>query len=261
MIISSNPTKVFSSNDSTRWLEKNFGSSTSGTLNGMETMHHFNDYGNIILEIDKLVRSDRDKLYRNSLGRENHGNPSSPRHAPKQASALKPPNPSEFPPAPEMMPVNPSTHLISPLSFNGCLSSLIGEPEPGVECVASKDMRQVRLFKTRFCSYGSDCPYMLRGKCLYAHNRDEIRFRPPPPPSYKMSSKPSNKTSPVSSPKGVSPIKSVWALPENTTSEHGGVSPQSLGRQQNVVPTYSLFDFMPPRTSTTNINYSDFPSL
>ncbi len=45
-----------------------------------------------------------------------------------------------------------------------------------------KDVRQVRLFKTRICSYGDECPYFKKGRCLFAHTREEVRIRPPPPP-------------------------------------------------------------------------------
>ena len=228
----------------------------------MEAIHQFNDYGNIILEIDKLVRSDRDKLYGTTWTSDPNRSPTVSGHAVKQHNAsLRPQPATDIPSGRNVNQPKHLIHLTNSSSFNGSLSSLIGEPEPGVECAAPKDMRQVRLFKTRFCSYGSDCPYMLRGKCLYAHNRDEIRFRPPPPPGYNVPSKPSTKTSPGYSPKASSPNKSVWALPENSQSEYGDVSPQSSGKQQGVVPSYSLFDFMPPRPSTTNINYSDFPSL
>ena len=220
----------------------------------MEAIHHFNDCGNIILEIDKLVRRDRDQLHGNAWNRGPNGTSLIPHHAQKPGHGLKGPTPTEFSLSRDT-PLNPLLHVGTSSSFNGSLSSLIGEPEPGVECAAPKDMRQVRLFKTRFCSYGSDCPYMLRGKCLYAHNRDEIRFRPPPPPSYKMP-KQSTKSSPVTSPKADSPSKSVWALPENSPSENGDGSPPN-----RTGTSYSLFDFMPRRSSTTNINYSEFPSL
>ena len=224
----------------------------------MEAIHQFSDYGNIIIEIDKLVRSDRDKLYGNTWTSDSNRVPTGSGHVPKHAPSPKPQTSTDISSTRNSVQHKPVIQLTGTTGINGTLSSLIGEPETGVECAAPKDMRQVRLFKTRFCSYGSDCPYMLRGKCLYAHNRDEIRFRPPPPTGYNAPTKPSTKTSPTLSPKASdgSPTKSVWALPENSPSDYGDVSSQA-----NVVPSYSLFDFMPPRTSTTNINYSEFPSL
>lgn len=61
------------------------------------------------------------------------------------------------------------------------------DASPDSSC-GKDDMRQVRLFKTRFCQYGTDCPYLAKGTCLYAHSRDEVRFRPPPPKGYKAPS-------------------------------------------------------------------------
>jgi hypothetical protein len=104
------------------------------------------------------------------------------------------------------------------------ISSLMGDPETE-DSSGQKDMRQVRLFKTRFCSYGTDCPYLARGKCLYAHNKDEIRFRPPPPSSYKKSASPKAPTALGS--------ESVWSVPSDES--------------RNMF--LSLFDFMPPRQS------------
>jgi len=46
------------------------------------------------------------------------------------------------------------------------------------------DPRTIRLYKTRFCSFGPDCPYRLKGRCIYAHCKDEMRSRPPPPSGY-----------------------------------------------------------------------------
>jgi len=46
------------------------------------------------------------------------------------------------------------------------------------------DPRTIRLYKTRFCSFGPDCPYRLKGRCIYAHSKDEMRSRPPPPTGY-----------------------------------------------------------------------------
>ena len=52
------------------------------------------------------------------------------------------------------------------------------------DALCARDLRQTRLFRTRFCSYGDKCPYWARGRCLYAHTQSEIRTRPPPPPQY-----------------------------------------------------------------------------
>ena len=46
------------------------------------------------------------------------------------------------------------------------------------------DPRTIRLYKTRYCSFGPDCPYRLKGRCIYAHSKDEMRSRPPPPSGY-----------------------------------------------------------------------------
>ena len=46
------------------------------------------------------------------------------------------------------------------------------------------DPRTIRLFKTRFCSFGPECPYRLKGRCIYAHSKEEMRNRPPPPSGY-----------------------------------------------------------------------------
>lgn len=76
------------------------------------------------------------------------------------------------------------------------------------------DQRQARLFKTRFCSYGLDCPYLAKGKCLYAHNKDEIRLRPPPPSGYRVPVvRASQSVAPDQSPTGSN--ESVWSLPES----------------------------------------------
>lgn len=109
----------------------------------------------------------------------------------------------------------------------------------GGDASGEKDMRQVRLFKTRFCSYGSDCPYLARGKCLYAHNKDEIRFRPPPPASYKVvptAQKPPAIKHALSLPLPTS-TASVWAPPDSKSSPTSSKS-------------FSLLDFLPPVTAT-----------
>ena len=60
----------------------------------------------------------------------------------------------------------PSEHEVPPLS--------LGHLDP----------RTIRLFKTRFCSFGPECPYRLKGRCIYAHTKEEMRNRPPPPSNY-----------------------------------------------------------------------------
>jgi hypothetical protein len=225
----------------------------------METVERFRDYGNIILEIDKLVRNDRDLLYGNVRSQTPRANCAITRKD-THYELLTKPGMTEEPCTDSDAPIfGTLTHRRTSGNLSGSLESLIGEPETPVESEAQKDMRQVRLFKTRFCSYGSECPYLMRGKCLYAHNRDEIRFRPPPPPSYKAATKKAGKSSPVSTPRSV-PInyactsKSVWALPESAPTVIADPPASSS------TSSYSLFDFMPPRTSTT-VNYSEFPSL
>jgi hypothetical protein len=45
----------------------------------------------------------------------------------------------------------------------------------------SDEVRNARLYKTRLCTFGEACPYLKRGRCLFAHCPEEIRSRPPPP--------------------------------------------------------------------------------
>jgi len=188
----------------------------------MQQVEHWTDYGDIILEIDKLVRRDRDELYGNAWS-------TIVAHNARNNSTLG-----------KLSALGITNQHASGLSMNSnrsmncsgsdssprvSICSLMGELELE-DPNAPKDMRQVRLFKTRFCSYGADCPYMARGKCLYAHNKDEIRFRPPPPTSYK---KPSPPTSILQTTPTVFSGESVWKIPETTEQ-----SP------------LSLFDFLSP---------------
>jgi hypothetical protein len=63
-------------------------------------------------------------------------------------------------------------------------------PEGYEDQSAQVDPRTIRLYKTRFCSFGIDCPYRIKGRCIYAHSKDEIRSRPPPPQGYAKDPRP-----------------------------------------------------------------------
>ena len=164
----------------------------------------FNDYGEFILEIDRLVRSDRDELI--TLSGSVYQAPSLPRlhtahvSAGGGGSSQQPPNRESRPQPSFWQQSGPS---VSPMDSSPASSS------GGVE-----DSRQVRLFKTRFCSYGMDCPYLAKGKCLYAHNKDEMRLRPPPPSRLKVSVHEQIRDAPEKSPMGGSDC--VWTRPEST---------------------------------------------
>ena len=114
------------------------------------------------------------------------------------------------------------------------------------------DMRQARLFRTRFCQFGTDCPYFIKGTCLYAHNKDEMRLRPPPPKGYKAPG-----GSPMSggvrhSLPGVSPTlpdrsrsgsaESLWSLPDSAE-----------GFKQPTVRSASLLDCLPSNLSGSRV--------
>ena len=70
------------------------------------------------------------------------------------------------------------------------LQSLAGPP-PGFEeenfSEIPPDQRSVRLYKTRFCQFGPNCPHLVKRRCLFAHHKDELRSRPPPPSGYPSS--------------------------------------------------------------------------
>jgi hypothetical protein len=97
---------------------------------------------------------------------------------------------------------------------------------------------------------------MAKGKCLYAHNRDEIRLRPPPPTRLKIAlrddkdeanvAQASVDTSPVGS------NESVWSLPDTP----GPLMSQSSSRESVDVSAdmmQSLFDCLKPNSSSTPI--------
>ena len=179
---------------------------------------YLNDYGEIVLEIDRLIKADRASLSSNAPTHK--GNPS-------LARTVSGPQPSsvcqmiaqvaasrETKPRPTLWQNSPPT-----------LAYTLNDSES--PCNRGSDQRQARLFKTRFCSYGLDCPYLAKGKCLYAHNKEEIRFRPPPPTGYRIpASRPSNSINhdvcgektiaPDQSPTGSH--ESVWSLPESPSS-------------------------------------------
>ena len=136
----------------------------------------------LILELDKLIRSDRAKLAPSRLSNNRRAEDGS--YVLSGMSPCSRSSVSETRPRPagsDMFICAP--RVAETDSFDASPSSSNG----------NDPMRQVRLFKTRFCQYGTDCPYLVKGTCLYAHNRDEVRLRPPPPKGYK----------PVPSPVGV----------------------------------------------------------
>ena len=150
----------------------------------MQNPDPYNDCGDIVLEIDKLIRADRDSL---------HGNVR-PAHAiqnAKNQSTLG--KLSALSSAGLPIPVTSVTsHTRAPklpqsISRAG-MSPTSGSYGSDTSPSSVHNMRQARLFNTRFCSYGSDCPYLAKGTCLYAHNKEEVRFRPPPPDGYKNAS-------------------------------------------------------------------------
>jgi hypothetical protein len=169
-----------------------------------------NEYGDMILEIDKLIRSDRSSLMSSGPAYSSACNSHSDcykqvcpeqniRPAPGQLASSKKPSPALWDMCP---PTNPESN-----------SWQDSPNQPG------QDLRQVRLFKTRFCSYGMECPYLAKGKCLYAHSKEEIRLRPPPPSitSKGILQRPSNGSM---SPREFLPepshvgANSVWSIPE-----------------------------------------------
>jgi hypothetical protein len=169
----------------------------------------FNDYGEFILELDRLVRSDRDELV--SLGGNGYQAPILPRLNTAHVSAGGA--------------VQTQSHALRdsrPQPTFWQQSSLLSggqDASPASSSDNCQDSRQVRLFKTRFCSYGLECPYLAKGKCLYAHNKDEIRLRPPPPTRLKVSLRDSSKDT---SDPGAS--DSVWSLPESSGESESHLS-------------------------------------
>lgn len=162
-----------------------------------------NDYGEIVLEIDRLIKADRESL--NSIapqrGNKSASNPVTGAQPSvcqmlAQAAAGR-----ESKPKPTLWQTSPP---IAPYT-----DSASGSPAS-----RGSDQRQTRLFKTRFCSYGLDCPYLAKGKCLYAHSKEEIRLRPPPPSGYRVPVvRASRSVAPDQSPTGSN--ESVWSLPES----------------------------------------------
>jgi hypothetical protein len=204
-----------------------------------------NDYGDLIIEIDKLIRADRSSLTYPAPPISHSCNPQTdcynqvtPASATVTNSVIqhlsaRRPTPTLWDTLPPCQPTF-ANHIPESPSSRG------------------QDMRQVRLFKTRFCSYGLECPYLAKGKCLYAHSKDEIRCRPPPPPVGQKSiarrtscgsmSPHSTCSFPDQSPAGSN--ESVWSLP---TSPNHGVWGSAVGCSQLPEPKMpSLFDCLPP---------------
>ena len=186
----------------------------------------FEDFGTFLLEIDRVVSNDREELsalsgsvYHAPCLPKLHTSHVSAGSGPVQAAASREnrPQPSFWQTVP---PKNASADL-SPTSPGGTV----------------QDSRQVRLFKTRFCSYGLDCPYLAKGKCLYAHNRDEIRLRPPPPSRMKVSLRDEKDLD--KSPEGSN--ESVWTLPDSP-----GPEPAPNCERNSSDMMTSLFDCLKP---------------
>jgi hypothetical protein len=164
----------------------------------------FNDYGEFILEIDRLVRSDREELV--TLGGSIYQAPILPRlntaHVSAGGNAQTQPNSAR-----ESRPLPTFWQQAS-------APGVAADASPASSSDRCQDSRQIRLFKTRFCSYGMECPYLAKGKCLYAHNKDEIRLRPPPPTRLKVNVRDSPIDAPDQSQNVIS--DSVWSLPESS---------------------------------------------
>ena len=215
--------------------------------------HRMSDYGDLVLEIDKLIRADRASL--SVAMQAQFHQPASNTDCynqiiPSQTGGNPVIHVQDRRPRPTLW-----SQLPSPLACAEC--------PPGSPDNRGQDMRQVRLFKTRFCSYGLDCPYLAKGKCLYAHTKDEIRFRPPPPVGYKQPIVRSSSGSPAhmarrdmhgrpdQSPVGST--ESVWTLPESPKRMHGTAWENAVGCCYNGNSPASLFDCLaskPPNSRT-----------
>lgn len=135
------------------------------------------DFGEFVLEIDKLIEADRASLKLSSRNDSRSSVPAKSINSHASISSAGLPIATNFRdnrPQPTFWQQSPPPQTVVDDSETTC-----GENP--------NDTRQLRLFKTRFCSYGADCPYMAKGRCLYAHSKDEIRLRPPPPTKLKMS--------------------------------------------------------------------------
>ena len=206
-------------------------------------------FGEFVLEIDKLIKADREFLNFQSgntaygaLGKSLGLHATSVALPPVQLSTYR-----DSRPQPTFWQHSPPAQSVTEISADSPSSK-------------SQDTRQLRLFKTRFCSYGADCPYMAKGKCLYAHNKDEIRLRPPPPTKMKSAIRQVLLESslrddsvvtmaPDHSPSGSN--ESVWTLPESPAN----VS-RAWGSLDSDVPSTeqlsSLFDCLKPNTAICN---------
>ena len=179
------------------------------------------DYGDLILEIDKLIIADRASLS-SQASESGHAGGSA-----RNSQTFTHGAPSSFAQR-EGKP--------KPTIWQQQLPIMIAPETPSSpDGRGGGDMRQVRLFKTRFCSYGLDCPYMTKGKCLYAHTKDEIRLRPPPPTVHKLPS--SRSVVAILKDDQQAGGDSVWTLPESPTSYS---LPENSRRPARSVP--SLLD-------------------
>ena len=201
-----------------------------------------NDYGDLILELDKLIRTDRSSLINSSA------NPCTPYRGqvdcytqvssrPETRCNLHNPRPS-----PTLWETCPPFQQHDPIGIHDSPNARGGQ-----------DLRQVRLFKTRFCSYGMECPYLAKGKCLYAHSKEEIRCRPPPPSiANKLSAQRSvnGSLSPSKLLLDSSPIRAgdcVWSVP--VASDFSGAPNSSY-----------LLDYLNESDQPNNLHYSQSKS-
>lgn len=197
-----------------------------------------NDIGDFVLEIDKLIRSERSNLVHPPLA---HAQPSNPQT--DCYNQVTPPigsNPNSVIQHLNNRKPTPTLWETSP-PFQAYPEHMPESPNH-----RGQDMRQVRLFKTRFCSYGLECPYLAKGKCLYAHSKDEIRCRPPPPTKQGSNRSVNDSTDrghsvyPDQSPTGST--ESVWSLPDSPLQ---APNVSSASREPNQEPNKrhpSLFD-------------------
>lgn len=207
-------------------------------------------FGEFVLEIDKLIKADREflKFQAGSTSQSPLSVKPSGLHASLVANpSVQLSNHRDSRPQPTFWQHSPPVNTIIEASADSPISK-------------SQDTRQLRLFKTRFCSYGADCPYMAKGKCLYAHNKDEIRLRPPPPTKMKSSIRQVLLESslrddsvatmaPDHSPSGSN--ESVWTLPESPAN-----ASRAWGSLDAEVPLTeqlsSLFDCLKPNAAIRN---------
>jgi hypothetical protein len=204
-----------------------------------------NDYGDFIIEIDKLVQADREELV--ILAGNVYQAPVLPKLHTAHVNAA---------PATTSLGGMVREQRPQPVIWQNSTSNVQGgDISPNSAGLASNDSRQVRLFKTRFCSYGLECPYLAKGKCLYAHNKDEIRLRPPPPSRLRISLKDSREESSAAVGTDQSPAasnESVWTLPESPVHsiENDPAKDITWPRLENVA---SLFECLRPAANSSTM--------